>query len=166
VNSANRRERIAAVPRWNVRRAGSTHIVEIRQPSGWQGLAKTFRCDDVERRLRYGFGRRTRTIAFDIAGTPAALTYGYRYPRFFSHLARKILKLLRDPRMWLAYAFGGPGVGGGAVGASTSFNVQWFYELSVNGKSRGTWIVDGRSGTPRWVSIPAGMALPDPNEPE
>ena len=65
-----------------------------------------------------------------------------------------------------AYAFGGAGVGGGAVGASASSNIQWFYELSVDGKSRGTWIVDARGGSPQWVLIPAGTALLDPNEPE
>jgi hypothetical protein len=143
-----------AVPRWQVRRSGVSHVVEICPPSGWQGGPKSFRCDEVEYPLKYGFGPRTRTISFQIARSPASLTYGHRQTKFFWHLARRIFKLLRDPLMWLAYAFGGPGAGGGAVGElSPSFNILWIHEMSVAGGvgAPGPWIRGAASDGPLCV---------------
>ena len=151
-----------AVPRWSVRRSGVTHVVEISPPIGWQGLPKTVRCDEVGYPLKYGFGRRTRTISFQIGGSAASLTYGRRETRFFWHLSRRFFKLLRDPRIWLAYVFGGSGGGGGAVGGlSPSFDILWIYELSIDGQSRGTWTLD--TSGPGWAFVSPGEPLPDPN---
>jgi hypothetical protein len=155
-------------PRWNVRLSGVNHLIEIHLASGWwPQLPKAFSCDGVEYRLRYGWFRpRPRTVPFDVAGTPAVMTYWHRQPRFWRQMWRGLTKLLRDPRVWLAYILGGPGVGGGAVGGLATARALWMHELSVDGQRYGTWIADFDSGTLSWAFVPAGGALPDPNLPE
>jgi len=156
---------MAQRPEWWIDLDGRTHVVEIIGIHPFLGSGKAFRCDRHPV-VVHGRFPAIRTARFDIADHPAVLRRNNVYQsfrrRFWLALGGSWRRL---PTTLLSYAFGGPGVGGGAAAASASdvaMTVWFLFALSVDGVERGTWVATRVGEQDRgWTFVAPGGPLPD-----
>ena len=125
---------------WNVPAAGGVRVVKLGGSGDLLGRPKTFTSDGMEHSLGSSW-RGRKSVSFEVAGRAAAISVSGVRPSWW----RRYITALGD-------------ITGG------SQLVMWRYELTVEGKSQGTWVQTFEGGVvTSWRFFEAGSALPDPN---
>jgi hypothetical protein len=156
---------------WKIKLDGSPVLVELVPYSGrlW-GVPTSFRVGTVEAKLEHpaGLSRRQRVNTpfagtIDISGhrltmtlTPVRLSVRAAMRRSFSGLKRT------GAMGFVGNLLGGAGMGGGFVAASQTTLAWTIYELTVDGKRSGAWVIKAIDGIVQdWIWVPSGGTLPD-----